>query len=116
MRDGTIARARGIPGETPLDRRSPERFVRHLALALLGAGLGSGFSTPAAAGGDVDILEARGCYYYRGRQHCGRYCYWEVNGRRYCREREDEAHPQGFVYGYEAEPGRYRRGGPAVMK
>ncbi len=35
-----------------------------------------------------------GCYWYRGREFCGRYCYWEVNGKRYCREREREAHSQ----------------------
>ena len=39
--------------------------------------------------------EAVGCYWERGRQYCGRYCYWEVNGRRYCQRRERLAVPQG---------------------
>lgn len=43
-------------------------------------------------------LEAHGCYFYRGRRHCGRYCYIEVNGKRYCREREREDYPQGEAF------------------
>lgn len=38
--------------------------------------------------------EARGCYYRRGREYCGRYCYIELNGRRYCQERRRDAVPQ----------------------
>ena len=41
--------------------------------------------------------EARGCYYYRGRRHCGAYCYWEVNGKRYCQRRERDAHSQAPI-------------------
>lgn len=39
-------------------------------------------------------LEAQGCYFYRGRRWCGRYCYYEINGKRYCQRREREAVPQ----------------------
>ena len=39
--------------------------------------------------------EAVGCYWKLGRRFCSRYCYWEVNGRRYCHERAREAYPQG---------------------
>ncbi|MDX2308371.1 MAG: hypothetical protein NW216_09055 [Hyphomicrobium sp.] len=39
----------------------------------------------------------KGCYYYRGREHCGSYCYWEVNGKRYCQERAREAFSQAPV-------------------
>lgn len=39
--------------------------------------------------------DERGCYWVRGRRYCGRYCYWEVNGRRYCHDRERLAEPQG---------------------
>ena len=39
--------------------------------------------------------EGVGCYWKRGRRFCSRYCYWEVNGRRYCHVREREAYPQG---------------------
>ena len=39
-------------------------------------------------------LEAKGCYYYRGRRTCGSYCYWEVNGHRYCQTRDHDAYPQ----------------------
>ncbi len=35
-----------------------------------------------------------GCYWYRGRSHCGRYCYIEVDGARYCTERLRDAHSQ----------------------
>ena len=38
--------------------------------------------------------EGRGCYWYRQREYCGRYCYVEANGRRYCQERERRAYPQ----------------------
>jgi hypothetical protein len=41
--------------------------------------------------------EGRGCYWYRQRQYCGRYCYTEINGQRYCREREREAFPQAAI-------------------
>jgi hypothetical protein len=48
--------------------------------------------------------EARGCYYHRGRRYCGTYCYWEVNGKRYCQRRERNAHSQApFVE--DADPG-----------
>ena len=50
----------------------------------------AGPSAPAFDG----ALEARGCYWYRQRQTCGRYCYVEVNGKRYCQERQHDAHPQ----------------------
>lgn len=42
--------------------------------------------------------DARGCYWYRQREFCSRYCYWEVNGKRYCHHHEREAYPQGLVY------------------
>lgn len=40
--------------------------------------------------------QAHGCYYYRGRRYCARYCYWEVNGKRYCRDRLRRAHSQWY--------------------
>ena len=39
-------------------------------------------------------LEAHGCYWYRQHLFCGRYCYTEIDGRRYCREDKREAVPQ----------------------
>ncbi|CAA2142689.1 hypothetical protein [Hyphomicrobium sp. ghe19] len=42
--------------------------------------------------------EHRGCYWMRQREYCGRYCYTEVNGQRYCTERERSAYPQGPFY------------------
>ncbi len=57
--------------------------------------------------------EAVGCYWERGRQFCGHYCYWEVNGRRYCQKREEIAVPQGaWIDDYVLDEGRstaYRR-------
>ncbi len=41
--------------------------------------------------------EAKGCYFYRGRRYCGAYCYWEVNGKRYCQRRERDAHSQAPI-------------------
>ena len=41
-----------------------------------------------------EVSAAKGCYWYRQKQYCGRYCYIEGNGIRYCREREPEAFPQ----------------------
>lgn len=46
--------------------------------------------------------QADGCYYYRERRYCGRYCYYEINGRRYCQPRQREAYPQA---GYEFDFG-----------
>lgn len=51
---------------------------------------GRHWRTHSAAG----PLEARGCYWYRQHQYCGRYCYTENDGRRFCRQREYEAVPQ----------------------
>lgn len=39
--------------------------------------------------------ERVGCYWMGGEEYCTRYCYWEVNGKRYCREKEFLAVPQG---------------------
>lgn len=38
--------------------------------------------------------EAKGCYIHRGVEYCGSYCYWEVNGERYCQPRLRDAHSQ----------------------
>jgi hypothetical protein len=45
----------------------------------------------------VPEVEAIGCYWKQGRQYCARYCYYEVNGIRYCHTRAREAYPQGPV-------------------
>ncbi|MGQ0672487.1 MAG: hypothetical protein ACT4N2_06345 [Hyphomicrobium sp.] len=47
--------------------------------------------------GPLPPLDAAGCYYYRGREWCGRYCYYEVNGKRYCQRWKRDAHPQAEV-------------------
>ncbi len=56
-----------------------------------------------ASGLPIVIGETQGvgCVWYRQRLDCSRYCYVEVNGKRYCREREREAHPQGVVHSIE---------------
>ena len=38
--------------------------------------------------------EGMGCYWERGRLYCSRYCYIEIDGRRFCRERSREAYSQ----------------------
>lgn len=54
-------------------------------------------TTPASAAGvrnqGPTWDEARGCYAYRGRMHCSRYCWRDMNGHRYCHERAREARP-----------------------
>jgi hypothetical protein len=35
-----------------------------------------------------------GCYFFHGVRYCSRYCYWEVDGFRYCHPRASEAHSQ----------------------
>jgi hypothetical protein len=61
---------------------------------------------------DVYVAEGRGCYWYRGAMTCSRYCYLEVDGRRYCRERSSEAFPQhlGYYWSqmYGGRPDRWR--------
>jgi hypothetical protein len=64
----------------------------------------AGFSASSAADPRRDRfvevpvpIEAKGCYYRRGREYCGRYCYIEVNGRRYCQERRRDAVPQADI-------------------
>ena len=47
--------------------------------------------------------ERIGCYWYHQREYCSRYCYWEINGKRYCRERERDAWSQAPVV--DAYPG-----------
>ncbi len=51
-------------------------------------------------------LEAKGCYFYRGRRHCGSFCYWEINGKRYCQQREREAFPQADIWIDDGQPVR----------
>jgi hypothetical protein len=43
-------------------------------------------------------LYAKGCYWHRGVRYCSSYCYVEINGKHYCRQRESEAYPQGDPY------------------
>ncbi len=45
----------------------------------------------------LPLTEARGCYFERGIEYCGSYCYWEVNGKRYCQRRLRDAHSQAPV-------------------
>ncbi len=42
--------------------------------------------------------EGRGCYWMRQRLYCARYCYIEIDGRRYCQERARWAYPQAPEY------------------
>jgi hypothetical protein len=43
---------------------------------------------------ELPPTEGRGCYFERGIEYCGSYCYWEVNGKRYCQQRLRDAHSQ----------------------
>lgn len=59
---------------------------------------------------ELPPVEGRGCYYDRGEEFCGSYCYWEINGKRYCQRRLRDAHsqagPEHFFYA-EPRPGAY---------
>jgi hypothetical protein len=75
-------------------------FLIAPVLAIL-AGPQAAFSGPRAESFvEVPVvpIEARGCYYRRGREYCGRFCYVEINGRRYCQERRRDAVPQASFY------------------
>lgn len=53
--------------------------------------------------------EAAGCYFIRGERYCGRYCYWEINGKRYCQPRARDAWPQAEFYLEDDTPPPRRR-------
>ncbi|PPD28022.1 MAG: hypothetical protein CTY20_11785 [Hyphomicrobium sp.] len=61
---------------------------------------------------DVFVSEGRGCYWSRGTMTCSRFCYLEIDGRRYCTERSEQAFPQALPYfwagQYGGRPERYR--------
>jgi hypothetical protein len=42
----------------------------------------------------AQVPQGVGCYWVRGRLNCSRYCYWEVDGYRYCTRRLRDAHSQ----------------------
>jgi hypothetical protein len=65
-------------------------------------------------------LEGRGCYWYHQHQFCGRYCYTDLDGRRYCREDAREAVPQAPVIdtttGWDERPGYPMKFGPGSVR
>jgi hypothetical protein len=71
-------------------------------LAALGSGTGSDAAVSAPRGTErvpglhLDEIApmGQGCYWMRQRLYCSRYCYIEIDGRRYCREREYLGFPQ----------------------
>ncbi|MBY0226282.1 MAG: hypothetical protein K2Q28_10800 [Hyphomicrobium sp.] len=69
------------------------------SLSPAGAEAGHYYQYRRAAPSAIELPppEARGCYFERGRRFCGAYCYWEVNGKRYCQRRERDAHSQAPV-------------------
>ena len=80
------------------------------------AGLLAGLSLadlPAEAGSRYgarieQLPEGVGCYWYRGQLYCSRYCYWEIDGYRYCHPRVGNAISQAPpVLLYDFEPRRY---------
>lgn len=52
------------------------------------------------------VTTAHGCYFYRGRRFCSRYCYTEYNGYRYCQPTLRDAYPQADVWVEEIYPRR----------
>src|SRR5262249_46012726 len=74
-------------------------------LAALPAEAGSRF------GARIEQLpEGVGCYWYHGHLYCSRWCYWEIDGYRFCRPRLGEATSQAPpLLLYDFEPRRYDR-------
>ena len=79
---------------------------------------------PAEAGGSrygariEQLPEGQGCYWYGGQLYCNRYCYWEIDGYRFCQRRLDTAISQAPpLLLYDFEPRRYDRirRGPVVL-
>lgn len=107
-----------MPTEPRPDRGRASRLV---ALAAV-SGLVAASVAPAEAGrrraappptpDDVYVAEGRGCTWSRGAMTCSRYCYMEVDGRRYCHPRSGAAFPQALPYfwaeRYGGRPERYR--------
>ena len=79
------------------------RPIGFLALMAISLAATSGVSlarrlTPVPGVIEVpDAPEGIGCYFERGRTFCSRYCYIEVDGHRFCRERPREARSQAPV-------------------
>lgn len=86
--------------------------MRTIVLAVLAASAVlaslSGFATVARADPRVRYLpppQGVGCYFYHGVRYCSRYCYWEVDGYRYCHRRPEEAVSQApYLIVVEPEP------------
>ncbi len=57
---------------------------------------------------DLPPTEGKGCYFERGEVYCGSYCYWEVNGKRYCQSRLRHAHSQAPVEPFFGTSGEYQ--------
>lgn len=68
-----------------------------------------GFPYPRA-----QVPQGVGCYWFRGNLNCSRYCYWEIDGYRYCTRRLRDAHSQApDVVGGHAPYAPARRPRPA---
>jgi len=78
---------------------------------------GDGYGPPSY-GWLAQEPEGRGCYWVRQRQYCARYCYIEVDGRRFCTEHARDAHSQApvadaFIEWDAKQPGSMKLGGPS---
>jgi hypothetical protein len=51
---------------------------------------------PAAHTVVLPPAEGVGCFWHLGHRSCSRYCYWEVDGYRYCTTHERDAHTQAI--------------------
>jgi hypothetical protein len=72
---------------------------------------------PYSSGRVAQVPQGVGCYWYRGNLYCSRYCYWEIDGYRYCRRRADEAFSQAPPPIYAPYPPRREpRSGRAPVK
>jgi len=74
-------------------RRTMLLAVAALLLTATAPALGQtppfGFPYPRA-----QVPQGVGCYWFRGNLNCSRYCYWEIDGYRYCTRRLRDAYSQ----------------------
>lgn len=84
--------------------------IATLAAATAEAGPRRG--SPIPRPDDVFVAEGKGCTWFKGEMSCPRFCYLEVDGRRYCHERSAQAFPQhlGYYWSqmYGGDPRRWR--------
>ena len=69
-------------------------FISMLLLGAASQATAEPYRQPYLINGGLPEPEKIGCYWFHEREYCSRYCYWEINGKRYCQVRERDASTQ----------------------